>query len=333
VGADHLHLVDTMRPTISLSGGTVGDYRAFAGGSIDLPNSDHLLAAAEFNHLNGPWDHGDHFHKLNGALRWSRGTASDGISLTALGYSARWHATTDQPLRAIEAATIGRYGTLDPSDGGRSARYSLSGHYAANAGAWAVQANAYVIHQRLTLWNDFTHFLDDPVAGDQHAQNDRRTFFGGTASASRAFSIGGITNTLTFGLQGRYDAIHVDLIHTQQRVALETIRDDRVKEGSIAAYAEDDIRWTPWLRSVFGLREDAYHVDDRAYVGSLTGAEHAALFQPKGSLILGPWAKMEFYVSAGRGFHSNDGRAGIIDNGDGTTSLQRPPLLVRSLVD
>src|SRR5262249_20243133 len=35
---------------------------------------------------------------------------------------------------------------------------------------------------------------------------------------------------------------------------------------------------------------------------------HQFLLQPKGSLILGPIAATEFYVSAGRGFHSDDVR-------------------------
>jgi hypothetical protein len=62
----------------------------------------------------------------------------------------------------------------------------------------------------------------------------------------------------------------------------------------------------------------------------VTGSKHARLFQPKSSLTLGLWAKTETYLSAGRGFHSNDGRAGLVDNGNGTTGFARPPLLVQS---
>ena len=55
-----------------------------------------------------------------------------------------------------------------------------------------------------------------------------------------------------------------------------------------------------------------------------------ALFQLKASLGLGPWDRTELYLSAGRGFHSNDGRAGLVDDGVGGQVYQRPPLLVRS---
>ncbi len=329
VGADHLRLVDTLRPTASLSVGTLGDQRAFAGGSIALANGDRLLAAGELAHLDGPWDHPDDFRKGSAALRWSRGDRDDGVSLTALAYGAGWHATTDQPLRAVESGSIGRFGSLDPSDGGRAARFSLSANLARPAGAWQLRASAYIVRQRLTLWNDFSHYLDDPVNGDQHAQDDRRTFGGGAVSAAREVTIGGIANSVTLGAQTRYDDIRLDLMHTRGRADLATIRDDRVREFSLAGYLADSVRWTPWLRTVLGLREDYFHVADRAYVGGVTGTEAAALFQPKGNMVLGPWARTEFYLSAGRGFHSNDGRAGLVEGG-AADALARPPLLVRS---
>lgn len=330
VGADHIRLIDTLAPTVTLGAGTVGDRRVFAGGSVDPTRDSHLLALGEYLKVDGPWDNPDRFRKLNGALRWSKGSARDGVSVTAMGYDGRWNATTDQPTRAIQTGLIGRFGSLDPSDGGRSSRYSLSADLAKQIGAWTVRGNAYVVRQRMTLWNNFTHYLDDPVNGDQHAQTDKRTFAGGTLSAARDVAIAGLDNHIAVGVQGRFDDIRVDLVHTAKRVALDTVRDDQVEEASVGFYVEDSIRWAAWLRTVVGLREDYYHVRDRSFVGGVSGSEHAALFQPKGSVILGPWAKTELYVSAGRGFHSNDGRAGLIDTGDGTASYVRPPLLVAS---
>jgi hypothetical protein len=36
----------------------------------------------------------------------------------------------------------------------------------------------------MTLWNNFTHYLLDPVNGDQEEQDERRTTLGGAASYS-----------------------------------------------------------------------------------------------------------------------------------------------------
>ncbi|UUZ53032.1 Plug domain-containing protein [Massilia sp. H-1] len=48
----------------------------------------HLLYALEGFHNDGPFTRGDDFRKFNGVLRYSRGTAADGLSLTAMAYRA-----------------------------------------------------------------------------------------------------------------------------------------------------------------------------------------------------------------------------------------------------
>ncbi len=74
------------------------------------------------------------------------------------------------------------------------------------------------------------------------------------------------------------------------------------------------------------MREDWFHASDNNIVGGLSGSEGKALFQPKASVVFGPWAGTEFYISAGKGFHSNDTRAGSV----GGAALARPPFLVSS---
>ena len=55
------------------------------------------------------------------------------------------------------------------------------------------------------------------------------------------------------------------------------------------------------------------------------------LLQPKGSVILGPWWNTEFYLSAGRGFHSDDlrGVSGTVPL-EGLGGTGRSPLLVKA---
>ena len=323
VGADHLSLVNTLRPQMSLSAGTVSDERLFLGGSTAVAGGN-LLAAAEVSHLDGPWTHPDNARKLNLALRYSQGDSREGWSLTALYNRDLWNATTDQPQRAVAQGLVDRFGTLDPSDGGQNQRYSLSGAWAHQAGSWSFKTSAYMIRQQLTLWNDFTHLLLDPVNGDQEAQNDRRTFAGGTGAVSYAATVLGFDTLTTAGVQGRYDHIYVDRRFTVQRRDIGLLRADRVDEGSVGVYLENTTHWTPWFRSILGLRDDAFSVDDTNLFGGVSGSEEKSLFQPKASLVLGPFYKTEFYVSAGNGFHSNDGREAPNEQG----VLLRPPLLV-----
>jgi outer membrane receptor protein involved in Fe transport len=323
VGAVRMALVDDLPTTFSASAGAVGDQRLFAGTSFDVKGGK-LIAAGEAVHLDGPWDHPDNLKKLNAALRW----AGEDASLTAMYYRGTWNATTDQPERAIDQGLIGRFGTLDPTDGGQAERFSLSGQVRRDLGGDAeLSASAYAIRSQLTLWNNFTHFLEDPVNGDQRAQNDRRTVVGGAAEVKLSRPLFGLDADWAFGMQGRYDRIYVDARHTRARAVLETVLQDRVNEGGFGVYGEGTLHLGDYVRAVGGLRWDRFHAEDENLVGGASGEQDEGIWQPKASLIFGPWERTEVYLSAGRGFHSNDVRAGTLND---IGAIGRPPFLVKS---
>ena len=103
------------------------------------------------------------------SLRYSQGDAVNGFALTAMGYHGQWNSTDQVPQRAIAKGLIGRFGTLDPSDGGHTYRYSVSGDWQHGTGYDARRRSpAYGIGYDLDLFSNFTFYLDDPVHGDQH---------------------------------------------------------------------------------------------------------------------------------------------------------------------
>jgi outer membrane receptor protein involved in Fe transport len=77
-------------------------------------------------------------------------------------------------------------------------------------------------------------------------------------------------------------------------------------------YGQNEIAWTPWLRSMIGVHADAarFDVTDELHLFGHNngGIASAQIVSPKGSVTLGPWKGTEFYVNAGEGFHSNDAR-------------------------
>jgi hypothetical protein len=83
---------------------------------------------------------------------------------------------------------------------------------------------------------------------------------------------------------------------------------DRVHLNDLGAYVQNTIRWTSWLRTVVGFREEDFHAFDHSLTTDFAGSMSQTLPQPKGSIVFGPWLQTELYVSAGRGFHSNDVR-------------------------
>jgi len=357
VASVRLHIVDELPDQASASVDTFGGFGGFVGGTHEFDGDDRLMAAAQGDKVNGPWDPSNDFRKLAAVARFSHGTPSDGYDVTAMYFHGFGNLTTDQPLRAVQEGLIGRYGTLDPTDGSRSERLSLSGHYATQGDDWNFVTSAYFVRSRQTLWNNFTHLFEDPINGDQEQQDETRDLAGGVAAFTLLAKVGAIDSRTTVGVQGRYDAIYVDRRHTRERVVLDYCEKllpdgytaveysigqsactaDRVELGDVGAYIENNTKWTKWLRTDLGVREEFYSGQD---LSLLPGTPHSVtpytqsltLFQPKGSIVLGPWFDTELYVSAGRGFHSDDirGVSGTVPV-LGISPLAGPtPLLVKA---
>jgi outer membrane receptor protein involved in Fe transport len=129
----------------------------------------------------------------------------------------------------------------------------------------------------------------------------------------RGFDLGGTQSSVTVGLTARRDDIGtVGLYHTAARERLETVREDDVRQSSVAVFAEHTLQWSGWARTTFGLRADYYRYAIDASNPLNGGKTSAGRVGPKASLILGPWKSTEFYVNAGNGFHSNDARGTTI---------------------
>jgi hypothetical protein len=314
-----------------MSFGSFGYRRALAAGSSRVGDGT-LLAAVEAAKYDGPWDVPDNVRKLNGVLRYSQGTATDGLALTAMAYSNGWNSTDQVPQRAIDQGLINRLGTLDPTDGGTSSRFSLSSNWAQSSNYGQTNVSAYVVRTNLRLFNDFTYFLDNPVNGDQFSQLDARTLGGVDARHTFDWRFAALDMQTRVGMQSRYDDIHVGLIKTEQRTWLSTVRDDRVQEGNVGLWTDTTTRWTDWLRTTVGIREDFFAGHVLSDTPENSGNAQASMASPKAGLVLGPWYKTEFYGNAGYGLHSNDIRGATItvDPNDKVTQLDRVPLLVRS---
>lgn len=314
-----------------LTFGSFGYRRALAAGSTAV-GAGTMLAAFEGVGYDGPWNVPDNVRKLNGVLRYSQGTATDGFTLSAMAYSNGWNSTDQVAQRAIDQGLIGRFGTLDPTDGGVASRFSLSGTWAQSSEYGQSKISAYAINSALRLYNNFTYFLDDPVNGDQFSQMDRRAVYGLNASHAFDMRVGGVETQTRVGLQARGDDIRVGLFKTFQRETLSTVREDSVREGNVGVWADTTARWTDWLRTTVGIREDYFAGRVLSDTPQNSGNAQASMTSPKAGIVLGPWYRTEFYGNAGYGLHSNDirGTTITVDPIDKMTPQDRVPLLVRS---
>jgi hypothetical protein len=292
-----------------------------------------LLVALEYNHYDGPWELPENSNRYNALLRYHASTARDDYSVTAnLYFAPLWHSTDQVPERAIDEGVIERLGAIDPTDGGRTGRGGLSLNWARQEDDGTSELVLYAFYYWLNLWSDFDYALTDPVHLDQFEQVDRRYTAGSEWKRTWRSRWWGTNAQNTVGVQIRNDYIpDSGLNQTESRQLLSTVVHDRVEEASLGAYGDDRIPWTSWLRTELGLRADVYGVDvDSATNTANSGSKVAAIVSPKGALVLGPWARTEFYVDAGTGFHSNDARGVTIAVDAAGMPQGRVPLLVRT---
>ncbi|KKO61522.1 Vitamin B12 transporter BtuB [Janthinobacterium sp. KBS0711] len=291
--------------------GQNGFRRALLADSLDAGDGS-LLYALEAQRNDGPFTQPDRYRKLNGVLRYSEGYANNGFNVTAMAYDASWNATDQIALRAVQDGTLGRFDAIDASDGGKAQRYSLSGAWRQTTDDVSSKVSAYVIANRLALFSNFTYAMDDPDNGDQFAQPDRRVTAGLDASHTWHRHTDRGSSDTTIGLQLQNDNIHNGLYNTRQRQILSTTRQDHIVESSLGVYGENSTRWSRWLRTVAGLRADAYRFDVRNDRPENSGKASDHLFSPSLSVIAGPWRDTEAYINIGNGFHSNDARGTTI---------------------
>ena len=333
-GAARIHLFGELPQGIgSLTLGENRYSRGLLAKSLAL-GSGQVLVAVEAAHNDGPWDNPERFHRLNGVLRYSLADGDSRSSLTTMAYSAGWNSTDQIPQRAVDSGRVGRFGAIDPTDGGNTARYSLSYNHQRSFDDGRLAFNAYAIRSRLGLFSNFTFNLDKPAPlnADQFEQAEQRQVFG--LGASRRFNTrwGGIDSTNTIGVQARHDRLApVGLYSALGRSRVATTQESRVRETSAGVYGENSTQWNAWLRSVAGVRHDRYHFKVDSSIAANTGSQTAGITSPKLALILGPWNKTEVFANYGYGFHSNDAR-GVNARlaPDGVTPVPAAPALVRT---
>jgi hypothetical protein len=335
-GAAHMEFFKTLPQNfVKVEGGTYGYGRGVFGVSQKL-GSGNLLYGGEAYYDDGPWVHPDGFAKFNGLLTYSQGDDANGVSITARGYHGKWHSSDQIPVSAVPL--VGLYGTLDPSDGGHSQRYSLQADWHRQSTISESKLMAYGFYYDLDLFSDFTYYLVDPVRGDQFEQQDRR-WVAGLAAHHTIFSQWyGRRVANTFGLQLRNDWINNGLYAAKNRVRMDktdydtgdpipptlpaTRERDRFTDTIGSFYAENKIQWAEKFRTVAALRGDdeKFVVTSLAYSAAVNAANSGSatkfLPSPKLNLIFGPWSNTEFYAQGGFSFHSNDGR--------GTTQTVEP---------
>ena len=320
-------------PFAQLSVGGHGYRRGLLGASATVAPGIALLGALELMGNDGPWTVPEGLRRVNAVLGASGGDRAQGWQASLMAYDARWTATDQVPQRLLDAGqlqgrTFGRFDSLDPTDGGSTARYSLSGQWHRLGDATSSRISAYAMRYRLALYSNFSYQRDRGADGDQFAQQDSRSVYGLSASHAVGHTLAGLPARSEWGLQLRHDRIHAGLSDSVARQISGITRDDRIRQTDAGIYGQTAVEWTPWLRTVLGLRGDRLVASVAGPLAANAGTAGQGQWSPKLSVVAGPFSGTEFYFNAGRGFHSNDARGATttVDARSGQAVIPVPAL-------
>ncbi len=270
---------------------------------------------------DGPFENPEDYNRYKLFTRAGVGDGPWHSDLTFASYRGTWNASGQIPLREVRARRLDRFGTEDPSEGGTSQRHLL---YSRTEWRPDDSQDASVLmygeYYDLDLFSNFTFFARDPVNGDEIEQKDKRWLGGGEARYTRRVSPGGFDTAVTGAIGVRGDDIGEQLNYVRERQFLSRQTDHDTMQVNPFAYVSADTTWTPWLRTVVGLRFDDLFFDVDNNLDSTTsddlkgqGTENDAIFSPKASIVLSPLANADVFLNYGEGFHSNDARGVVRD--------------------
>jgi hypothetical protein len=306
-GSANINYFNTLdKPLVTVTGGSFG-YGRFLGAASPKVGNGALLTAFEWERDNGPWVSPNNKDKFNGVVRYSQGNARNGLSLTFLGFSNRWHSTDQIPQRAVDAGTIDRFGFIEETDGGETFRYAGILDWQRSSVNDSTRVTAFTQRYGVQLFHNFTYFLNDPENGDQFEQFERRWTSGAKVTHRRLKKIGGRSTETLFGVDLRNDAVGgpLGLYHTVATERIGTTRADDANQTSAGFFGETEVEWGRKLRTTFGVRGDVYRWNVTSDNPLNSGKDTSAIVNPKISTAFGPWGGTEFYANFGTGFHSN----------------------------
>ena len=275
--------------------------------------------AAEYYFTNSYFDAAQHFKRFNGLAKYT-GQLSDNTSLTLLGshFTSNWDASGQIPERGVKQGIISRYGSIDPSEGGRTSRTNASVVLTTALPHEAVlRQQAYYSKYDFSLFSNFTFFLRDSTNGDEINQTDDRHLFGYTATYDRDDQLGARTLHSTLGVGTRNDFSNIDLRYAVRRQILNTVTTGRLFEQNLNAYLDETLTLTDRLTLNAALRLDVFTFDFRGLRANddtkdlepLRGRVRHARVSPKLNLYYQLSPAVQLFARSGFGFHSNDARA------------------------
>lgn len=287
---------------------------------LENKKDQNAYLALEYIETDGPFDSPQNFNRLNLFGKYILRTQDNSkVTLTSSHFTSRWDASGQIPTREVNNGNISRFGAIDDTEGGTTERtnFNVAFHKYIND-ATTLKANAFYSHYAFELYSNFTFFLEDPINGDQIRQKENRNIFGFNTSIHHSAYLGETEFNLTAGVGLRHDNVDdVELSKTRNRTeTLENVQLGDINQTNVSAFASAEFDFGDF-RIVPGLRLDYFKFlyNDQLQQNFETQAETKTTLNPKLNMYYNANSNLQLYSKSGIGFHSNDTRVVIANNG------------------
>ncbi len=308
------------KSTIQAEAGRYNTVRTLAMIDLLKKNKDKQSAyiAGEYYFTNGSTVNKQLFNRFNIFGKYNVALSSrSSLTASLSAFKSNWNASGQVPERAVAAGLIDRFGSIDPSEGGQTARYNanlLLAHHFNNGLLWENQF--YYSRYHFKLYSNFTFFLNNAADGDQILQAESRNVFGYLSKITQQYKLKNWMLRSTYGAGFRHDASsNSQLVNAVKRRFLSNVQLGDIKETNAYAYVQQQLQKGRWLIDA-GVRLDYFYFN---YFNKLTAVQNTAqtvsIVSPKLNIQYSLHPGLQFFIKTGKGFHSNDVRVVTANNG------------------
>ncbi|MBD1365071.1 TonB-dependent receptor plug domain-containing protein [Mucilaginibacter sp. ZT4R22] len=268
------------------------------------------------NYFEAPQD----FTRLNLFGKYTLNFANaDKLTVSASYFNSKWDASGQIPQRAVDEGLITRFGAIDSKEGGETSRSNVNLHYNKyfNSSTW-LKSSAFYSRYNFELYSNFTFFLNDPVNGDQIRQKENRNIAGFESVLNKVYRLANTDITIQAGTGLRYDDVNnIELSHTANRsTTLQNMMLGDVNETNTYGFLNTEIEMGKLMINP-ALRFDHlnFKYADHLLAGSPAASDGKAILSPKLNFLYNQSKDLQFFLKLGKGFHSNDTRVVVAQQG------------------
>lgn len=312
---------------IKLEGGSFNSKRILGMFNIlnDESGRKNAYLATEYNYTDGPFDIKQNFNRINIFGKYNQWiTDNDYFNIQFSTFTSSWNASGQIPERAVDKGIIDRWGSIDPTEGGKTSRTNIQANFKhIISPSEQVDAMAFYSKYNFNLYSNFTFYLNDKENGDEIQQTDGRNIYGAEVKYTKNFSMSNSSMSWISGVGFRNDDINtLQLNHVYHRDKLINKLGDANGTGTNLHVFSGLIwktgKWTinPALR-VDHFIFNMHNLLDPETLPSGQSKE-ATRISPKLNFSYAQSDNIMWFLKMGMGFHSNDLRV-VVPNKDQNT--------------